>query len=129
MPQALVIDDSTTVRMFYREVLEQAAFVVDEAINGLEGLEKAMAHRFDIMIVDVNMPKMDGYLFVEQVRRAPELQAVPIIMISTEAHDADRVKAHAAGANLYIVKPVNSVELAACARLMTGAMPSQRISP
>ncbi len=126
MPHALIIDDSSTARMYYREILEGANCVVDEAINGFEGLEKAMNQSVDLILVDVNMPKMDGYTFLEQLRRAPELQSVPAIMISTEAGDADREKAYAAGANFYLVKPVGPAELAAFARLMTASPPSQR---
>ena len=126
MPHALIIDDSSTTRMYYRDILEEAAFSVDEAINGLEGLEKALNQTFDLFIVDLNMPKMNGYAFLDQIRRAGDLQAVPAIMISTESSEADRQKAYAAGANVYIVKPVNPDNLAAHARLMTGLAPSQR---
>ena len=126
MPHALIIDDSSTARMYYREILEEASFVVDEAINGFEGLEKAMSETFDVMLVDVNMPKMDGYAFLGELRRAPEIQGVPAIMISTEARADDKTRAYAAGANFYLVKPVDPAELAACARLVTGQAPSQQ---
>jgi two-component system chemotaxis response regulator CheY len=128
MAHALIIDDSSTVRLYYREVLEAASFAVDEAINGFEGLEKTMNHSFDLIIVDVNMPKMDGYTFLNQLRRAPEVQYVPVIMISTEAREADQVKAYAVGANFYLVKPVNPDELTICAKLMTGLALAQLVS-
>jgi len=126
MQHALIIDDSSTARMYYREILEEAGFAVEEAINGFEGLEKAMSQSFDVMLVDVNMPKMDGYTFLGQLRRAPEIEAVPAIMISTEARAADKAKAYAVGANFYLVKPVDPGELAAFARLVTGQNSSQR---
>ena len=129
MLHALVIDDSSTTRLYYREILEEADFVVDEAINGLEGLEKALVQTFDIFVVDLNMPKMNGYVFLEQVRRAAELQAVPAIMISTEAREDDRRKAYAVGANLYIIKPVRPADLADHSRLMTGMGVSNRTVP
>lgn len=128
MAHVLIIDDSGTVRLYYREVLEAAGFDVDEAINGFEGLEKLMNESFDLIIVDVNMPKMDGYTFLDQLRRSPELQHVPAIMISTEARDADQAKAYAVGANFYLVKPVSPDGLASCARLMTGVAFSQMAS-
>ena len=128
MPKVLVIDDSRTTRMFYRETLEAAGFGVDEALNGLEGLEKTMERSFDLIVVDLNMPKMDGYTFLAQLRRSGDLQAVPAIMISTQARDADQIKAYAAGANVYIVKPVDAKELARHCLLMTGQAPSDRIS-
>jgi two-component system chemotaxis response regulator CheY len=129
MPHALVIDDSSTARMYYREILEGADFVIEEALNGIEGLEKAMMQPFDLIVVDLNMPKMDGYTFLDQIRRTAELAAVPAIMISTEARPADRTRAFAAGANLYIVKPVDPVALAAHANLMTGRPAEARIAP
>ena len=128
MPHVLIIDDSSTTRLYYREILEGAGFGVDEAINGIEGLEKTMERSFDLIVVDLNMPKMDGYTFLGQLRRSGDLQAVPAIMISTQARDADQIKAYAAGANVYIVKPVDPVELARHCLLMTGQAASERIS-
>jgi two-component system chemotaxis response regulator CheY len=128
MFHVLVIDDSSTTRLYYRDNLEQAGFSVDEAINGIEGLEKAMNQSFDLILVDINMPKMDGYAFLNQLRRSSELGAVPAIMISTQAQEADRTKAYAAGANAYIVKPVDPIELVAYGQLLTGQAGSREIS-
>ena len=126
MSHVLIIDDSSTTRVYYREILEGAGLAVDEAINGFEGLEKAMNQSVDLILVDVNMPKMDGYKFLDQLRRSPGLQDVPTIMISTEAREGDRWKAYAAGANCYLVKPVGPAELEVFARLMTGSAPRLR---
>ena len=120
MKRVLVVDDAATVRLYYRDVLEAAGFAVDEAVNGLEGLEKALADAFDLFLVDVNMPKMDGYRFLSTARREPALRAVPAIMISTEAKDSDAARAYAAGANLYMVKPVQPDALFRTVALMTG---------
>jgi two-component system chemotaxis response regulator CheY len=120
MTHVLVIDDSSTARLYYRDNLEQAGFAVDEAINGIEGLEKAMIQSFDLILVDVNMPKMDGYKFMRQLRQTAELRAVPAIMISTQAQDVDRTRAYAVGANAYVVKPVSPAELIAYGQLLCG---------
>ncbi|GAB6042833.1 response regulator [Endothiovibrio diazotrophicus] len=120
MKKVLVIDDAATVRLYYRQVLSEERFEVAEAINGLEGLEKALAGGFDLFVVDVNMPKMDGYAFIQHVRREPALQGTPAIMISTEAQERDATLAYAAGANCYLVKPVRPETLTLYARLMTG---------
>ncbi|MCJ2056421.1 response regulator [Methylobacterium sp. J-048] len=117
----LVVEDGITMRMFYQDVLGRAGFVVEEAANGVEGLEKALLGGFDLMIVDINMPKMDGYELVSRIRREPSLQATPVVTISTEAADADATRAYAAGANFYIVKPADPVLLVETARLLTGA--------
>jgi len=120
MPNVLIIDDSATTRMFYRATLESAGFAVDEAANGLEGLEKTMLAPFDLVIVDINMPKMDGLEFLAELRRREEVRSLPAIVISTQQRAQDRARAHAAGANAYVVKPIDPQALVAYGRLMTG---------
>jgi len=121
MPHVLIVDDSITTRLYYRETLESAGFAVDEAMNGLEGLEKTMLATFDLLIVDVNMPKMDGISFLTELRRREDSRGVPAIVISTQSSPADRARAHAAGANAYMTKPVDRRSLVEYGRLMTGA--------
>lgn len=123
--RALVVDDATTVRLFHRAILEGAGFVVEEAVNGLEGLERALAAQAapDLLLVDVNMPRMDGYAFLRAVRGEPALRDIPAIMISTEREAQDTERAFAAGANLYLVKPVKPETLARFARVLSGHGP------
>ena len=64
----LVVDDSSLVRLYYRSALEKAGFAVEQAINGMEAMEKALAQSFDLVVVDVNMPKMDGLSFLRVLR-------------------------------------------------------------
>ena len=118
MAQIIIIDDAATVRLFYRQVLEGAGFVLDEAINGVEGLEKVLTQRPDMIFVDVNMPKMDGYAFLDALRRDPEAGGIPAVMISTEAQPRDAARAHAAGANFYLVKPPQPESLVRLAQLL-----------
>lgn len=120
MKRVLVVDDAMTVRMYHRQLLEAAGFEVDEAENGVEGLEKALMQPSDLYVVDINMPKMDGYRFLERLREEPELSAAPVIMVSTESEAHDREKALRAGANYYLVKPTPSEELVGVAQIMTG---------
>jgi two-component system chemotaxis response regulator CheY len=112
MKRILVIDDAATVRLYHREILEQAGFVVAEAINGLEALEKLEEAPFDLYLVDINMPKLDGYGFLRALRQLAIPQA-PAIMISTESSASDRRTALVAGANLYILKPIKPEQLLA----------------
>jgi two-component system chemotaxis response regulator CheY len=119
--RVLVVDDGITMRLFFREVLEDAGFEVEEATNGVEGIERALLGGFDLLLVDVNMPKMDGYEMVRQVRDDPALRAIPVVTISTEDKDSDVVRAYQSGANLYLVKPVKPAELSGTVRLLTGA--------
>ena len=120
MKRILIVDDAMTVRMYHRQLMESIGFEVDEAENGIEALEKSMTASYDLFLVDVNMPKMDGYRFVEEIRQNIELMAMPIIMVSTEEEDKDKDKAYLAGANYYFVKPVKPDELKECVSLLLG---------
>src|SRR6201991_1306955 len=101
----LVVDDSSLVRLYCRDILEKAGFEVEQAINGIEALEKVLAQPFDLVIVDVNMPRMDGFSFLRALRRsAPDVATLPALVISTEAGALDLDDARAAGANFYLIK-------------------------
>ena len=111
-PRILVVDDSSLVRLYYRDALEPAGFEIDQAINGIEALEKVLAKPFDLIIVDVNMPRMDGFSFLRVLRaQASEASSIPVVVISTEAGAQDIEDARAAGANYYLVKPVSEAAL------------------
>lgn len=117
----LVVDDARLVRVFYRGILEKAGYAVDEALNGLEALEKALTDAPDLLIVDINMPKMDGLTFLAKLRASDApAAATPALMTSTEAKDSDKEAARAAGANFYLVKPIAPEALAEHVRLLTG---------
>ena len=106
MSRILVVDDAATVRLYQRQLLEQAGFLVDEAMNGLEAQEQIAKHGgYDLYLVDVNMPLQDGYGFLRALRAMP-ISLAPAVMISTEAAAIDRERAYAAGANFYLVKPI-----------------------
>ncbi|MCD6398050.1 MAG: response regulator [Spirochaetaceae bacterium] len=116
----LIVDDAATVRMYHRTILEKAGLEVDEAINGIEALEKVLeTGPYDLYLVDVNMPKLDGYGFLRELRMQ-DIPQVPAIMISTEAQERDRLMAFEAGANYYLVKPINPDELLSYCKLLLG---------
>jgi two-component system chemotaxis response regulator CheY len=120
----LVIDDASLVRMYYRDALERAGYEVDEAINGLEALEKLHKAPADLLIVDVNMPQMDGFTFLKVLRRqALPVAAIPALVISTEAGAQDQEAARAAGANFYLVKPISQDMLVDYAAMFCGLAP------
>ena len=121
MKRILIVDDAATVRMYHRKILESAGYHVEEAINGVEALEKALTKPFDLYIVDVNMPKLDGYGFLRELRRQ-DVPQVPAIMVSTEATAEDRKRAYASGANLYLIKPTRPEQLVAPIALLLGDM-------
>ena len=123
-PRVLIVDDASLVRMYYRGALERAGFVVDEALNGIEGLERVLTATYDLLVVDVNMPKMDGFSFLRALRaREPSVRSIPALMTSTEAGDGDREAARAAGANFYLVKPLHEDVLVAHALALAGQRP------
>lgn len=120
--RVLVVDDSSLVRLYYRDTLEKAGFQVEQAINGIEAMEKVLAQPFDLVIVDVNMPRMDGFSFLRTLRRsAPDIATLPALVITTEAGEQDVDAARAAGANFYLVKPVSQPDLVRHAAVLSGA--------
>ncbi len=119
MKRILIVDDAATVRMYHRNILEAAGYAVEEAVNGIEALEKSLQASFALYVVDVNMAKLDGYGFLRQLRGLDIFQA-PAIMVSTEAQGHDQQRAYAAGANVYLVKPVKPEQLLLHAKLLLG---------
>ena len=115
----LIVDDAATVRMYHRGILDAAGYAVDEAINGIEALEKALETPFDLYVVDINMPKLNGYGFLRELRQQ-EIPQQPAIMVSTESAAGDEAAAYRAGANGYLLKPVQPLQLLTYARLMLG---------
>jgi two-component system chemotaxis response regulator CheY len=120
----LVIDDSALVRLYYRDVLEKSGFEVEQALNGVEAMEKVLVERFDLAIVDVNMPRMDGLSFLRSLRSsAAEMAMLPVLVITTESGQQDIGEARAAGANFYLVKPVSENDLRRHAFALAGVRP------
>ena len=123
--RVLIVDDASLVRRYYRDILERAGFEVDEALNGLEALEKLLIVSADLLVVDVNMPQMDGLTFIETLRRRElPLSATPALVISTEGEEKDRIAVRAAGANFYLVKPANPETLAEYAAMLCASAPA-----
>jgi two-component system chemotaxis response regulator CheY len=91
--------------------LERRGLQVTEAFNGLEALEKMAMDTFDAAFVDINMPKMDGYQFIRELRRSEPKHETPIAVISSESKLSDREQAYQAGANAYLVKPVRPEQM------------------
>ena len=117
----LVVDDASLVRMYYRDALERAGYEVEEALNGLEALEKLLLQPADLLVVDVNMPRMDGLTFLKTLRRQEgDIAATPALITSTEAKAGDFEAARSAGANFYLVKPILQETLVEYVALICG---------
>lgn len=106
MATVMVVDDSKTVRMYHGSLLREMGINVLEAENGMEALEKTLDNRVDLYLVDVNMPVMDGYSFVSELRKQPTGRFTPVIMITTQEAATDKMEAFKVGATLFETKPI-----------------------
>lgn len=120
-PHALVVDDAATIRFYHSDILGRAGFTVHEAANGYEALERALVVTYDLMLVDINMPQMDGFTLVQRLRADPIAAGCPIITISTESGTA-AARSLRAGANLYLAKPVDAQRLLMIVRGLADAV-------
>lgn len=100
----LVVDDSLTTRMLEQSILESAGYQVELASSGEEALEKARARRYGLLLVDVEMPGMDGFTLLERMRGDPELREIPALLVTSRHAPEDRARGLRAGARAYIVK-------------------------
>jgi two-component system chemotaxis sensor kinase CheA len=100
----LVIDDSLTTRMLEQSILESAGFQVELACSAEEGLAKAKRRRYALFLVDVEMPGMDGFTFIESTRADPALRDIPAILVTSRNAAEDRQRGKSAGASAYVVK-------------------------
>jgi len=107
----LTVDDSASLRMAIRIALTGAGYDVTEACDGADGLAKAAATRFDLIVTDLNMPNMDGLSMIRALREQPAQAGVPIIFLSTESDAEVKAQAKAAGATGWLVKPFEPEQL------------------
>ncbi len=116
----LIVDDSEMIRNYHAYALKSAGFNVISAVNGADAMELVYQHDIDLIITDINMPVMDGYAFIENVRREEGYKNIPIIIVSTEDEAGDKKRGFEAGADLYIIKPVDPKNLVENVKLLLG---------
>jgi two-component system, cell cycle response regulator DivK len=107
----LVIEDNEDNRQIIRDLLTSLDCELIEAVNGVEGVAMAQSHRPDLILMDIQLPEMDGYEATRQIRTIPELAHVPIIAVTSYALSGDEAKARDAGCNGYVAKPFSPREL------------------
>ena len=107
----LTVDDSRTMRDMLRIALIDAGFDVVQAEDGVHGLELLQGTRPDVIITDINMPRMDGYGFMQGVRADAQSRAIPILVLTTESSPEKKLRARDAGATGWIVKPFDPQKL------------------
>lgn len=104
--RALVIDDSKAIRLILGKILKDLGFDVVDASNGFEALERLRDNgKMDIALVDWNMPEMNGFEFICEVRKDDSYKDMPLMMVTTETEMTQVIKALKAGANEYVMKP------------------------
>lgn len=105
MKRIMVIDDSASLRQVVSIALRGAGYEVVEASDGKDALDKLDGSKFNLMISDVNMPRMDGITFVKEVKQSPVYRYTPIIMLTTESQEHMKQQGKAAGVKAWVVKP------------------------
>jgi two-component system chemotaxis response regulator CheY len=120
----LTVDDSRTMRDMLRMTLSSEGFTVLEAEDGVHGLEvmaeSAADTNINVIITDINMPRMDGFGFIEGVRKDERHRGTPILVLTTESDTAKKMRAKAAGATGWIVKPFTPAKLLEAVRKVAG---------
>jgi two-component system chemotaxis response regulator CheY len=107
----LTVDDSRTMRDMLKHSLASAGFRVLQAADGIDGLEVLKNETPDVIVTDINMPRLDGFGFIEALRKDSGRRTMPILVLTTEADTEKKKRAKAAGATGWIVKPFDPVKL------------------
>jgi two-component system cell cycle response regulator DivK len=107
----LVVEDQEDLRAILRDFLAASGYVVIEAIDGTESVAKAASERPDLVLMDIQLPVLDGYDATRQIKALPGFAAIPIIAVSSFAMKGDEEKARASGCDDYVTKPYSPVQL------------------
>lgn len=118
MKRVMTVDDSATVRQVLKMTLEDANYQVFEAEDGQDALEKLVNQEIDLLVTDLNMPRLDGIELIKQVRQSPGRRFLPIIMLTSESQPEKKQAGKAAGASGWIVKPFKPAQLLAVVRMI-----------
>lgn len=111
MATVLIVDDSTVQKLVISRILTKLNLAHITAKNGKEGVEKALQHKPDLILMDIVMPDCNGYQALRLLKKNEETKAIPVIVVSTKSLRVDRIWAERQGAADYIVKPINEAEL------------------
>ena len=119
--KVLAIDDSRTIRSLVQRAMEGAGFTCTTADDGVDGVARFAEVDPDVVITDLNMPRMDGFGVIETIRAGSQNRSVPILVLTTESADELKARARSAGATGWIVKPFEDTAIVATVRRVTGA--------
>jgi two-component system, cell cycle response regulator DivK len=112
----LIVEDQEDNRAILRDLLTSAGYNLIEAIDGAEGVEVAQRERPDLILMDIQLPIIDGYEATRRIKGQAELKSIPIIAVTSYALSGDEAKARAAGCDAYVTKPFSPRELLAIVR-------------
>ena len=107
----LVVEDQEDLRGILRDLLTSSGYEMLEAADGQAGVDKAKAEKPDLILMDIQMPVMDGYDATRQIKADPELKSIPIVAVSSFAMKGDEEKARASGCDHYVTKPYSPIQL------------------
>lgn len=119
--KVLAIDDSRTIRNLLRKAMEDAGFSCTTADDGQQGVERFAEVIPDVVITDINMPRLDGFGVIDAIRGGGTHRSVPILVLTTESADELKARARSAGATGWIVKPFEDTAIVSVVRRVTGA--------
>ncbi len=125
--RVLLVEDNQINQLVACEIIEAEGFLVDIAENGIQAVDAVRTKPYDVVLMDVQMPEMDGFEAARTIRRDPAFSNVPIIAITAHALDGDRKKCLAAGMNDYISKPIDADKLIATLNRWIGKAPSEPV--
>jgi two-component system cell cycle response regulator DivK len=109
----LVVEDQEDNRRILRDLLTSAGYEMVEAVTGKEGVAMAQTHRPDLILMDIQLPEIDGYEATRRIKADPALQPIPIIAVTSYALSGDDATAYEAGCNDYVTKPFSPRQLLA----------------
>jgi two-component system, OmpR family, alkaline phosphatase synthesis response regulator PhoP len=122
--KVLVCDDERHIVRLIQVNLERQGYQVVTAYDGKEGLEKIRAEKPNLVVLDVMMPYMDGFEVLKTIRREPETESLPVIMLTAKAQDKDVFEGYHYGADMYLTKPFNPMELVTFVKRITAGADS-----
>ena len=120
MKTVLAVDDSPSMRQMVAFTLKSSGYEVIEAVDGLDGLDKARAGQVSLVLTDQNMPRMDGLTLIRRLRGLPEYRRTPILMLTTEASAEMKAEGRAAGATVWLVNPFDPLKLIVVVKKVIG---------
>jgi two-component system chemotaxis response regulator CheY len=116
----LAVDDSASIRQMVTFTLKSSGYEVTEAVDGMDGLEKAKGKTFNLILTDQNMPRMDGLTLIKNLRGLPQYKTTPVLMLTTESSDAMKQQGRTVGATGWLVKPFDPQKLVEVVKKVIG---------